>query len=56
MIKMKKIMIIKHLEKEDEVLEMEVEKVWDMGTYYEIEFKDGYGFLSKERVIRIETR
>lgn len=53
---MKKIMIIKSREKENEVLEMEVEEYFDMGSYYDLKFKDGFGFISKERVIRIEIR
>lgn len=53
---MKKIMIIKSRENENEVLEMEVEECFDMGSYYNLEFKDGYGSIPKERVIRIEIR
>ena len=48
------IMIVKHLENENEVLEMEVEKFYDIGLWYELEFKDGSGSIPKERVVRIE--
>lgn len=51
---MKKIFIIKSLEDENKVQEMEVEKFYDMGLWYELEFKDGSGSIPKERVVRIE--
>ena len=53
---MKKIVIIKSLEKEDELQEMEVINYRDCGFYYEFDFVDGVGSLPKERVIKIEER
>ena len=53
---MKKIFIIKSLEDENIVQEMEVVKYYDLGSYYELEFEDGYGSIPKERVVRIEER
>lgn len=47
-------MIIRSYENPEEILEMEVTKYYDCGTYYELEFTDGWGSILKERVIRIE--
>ena len=52
---MKKIIfVIKNYEDETKVERMQVEKYYDMGKWYELTFKDGFGSILKQRVIRIE--
>ena len=51
---MRKVFVIKNYEDETKIERMEVEKYYDCGRYYELIFKDGFGSILKERVIRIE--
>lgn len=50
---MKIIFIIKNYEDETKREKMEVIKYYDCGQYYELIFKNGFGSISKERVIEI---
>lgn len=54
---MKKIVfIIKNYEDETKIERMEVKSYYDLGSWYELKFEDGFGSILKERVIRIEEK
>lgn len=54
---MKKIVfIIKNYEDETKIEKMKVNKYYDLGYIYELEFENGFGSISKNRVIRIEEK
>ena len=50
------VFVIKNYEDENIVERMEVEKYYDCGKWYDLRFKDGFGSILKERVIRIEVK